>query len=66
MAPSPTLAAVTACFDGLRNKNADDVPFAPDVRFESPLSDPIQGAGAVREFIGMAAATPGLLIPSSS
>ena len=43
MAPSPTLAAVTACFDGLRNKNADDVPFAPDVRFESPLSDPNPG-----------------------
>ena len=51
MAPSPTLAAVTAYFDGLRNKNADDVPFAPDVRFESPLSDPIQGAAAVREFL---------------
>jgi len=51
MAPSPTLAAVNAYFDGLRNKNADEIPFAPDVRFESPLSAPIQGAGAVREFL---------------
>lgn len=51
MAPNPNLAAVTAYFDGLRRKNVDEVPFSPDVRFESPLSPPIQGVRAVREFL---------------
>jgi catechol 2,3-dioxygenase-like lactoylglutathione lyase family enzyme len=51
MAPNATLAAVTAYFDGLRRKNVDDVPFAPDVQFESPLSPPLADAQSVRAFL---------------
>jgi glyoxylase I family protein len=51
MAPSATLSAVSTYFDGLRRKNVEDVPFGPDVQFESPLSPPIAGAQAVRAFL---------------
>ncbi len=51
MAPNPNLAAVTAYFDGLRDKNVDAVPFAQAVRFEGPLGPPIEGADAVRQFL---------------
>ena len=51
MAPSATLNAVTAYFDGLRRKNLDDVPFAPDMQFESPLSPPMSDAQSVRAFL---------------
>ena len=51
MAPDATLAAVSAYVDGLRRKNVDEVPFSPDVRVESPLSSPIDGAQSVRAFL---------------
>ena len=51
MAPSATLNAVNADFDGLRRKNLDDVPFAPDIQFESPLSPAMSGAQSVRAFL---------------
>jgi glyoxylase I family protein len=51
MAPNATLNAVGAYFEGLRRRNIDDVPFSPDVRFESPLSPPLVGAQSVRAFL---------------
>jgi catechol 2,3-dioxygenase-like lactoylglutathione lyase family enzyme len=51
MAPNATLEAVNAYFDGLRRKNVDEVPFAADVQFESPLSPPLADAQSVRAFL---------------
>jgi glyoxylase I family protein len=51
MAPNATIEIVTAYFDGLRRKDVDDVPFSADVRFESPLSPPLNGADSVKEFL---------------
>jgi len=42
---------VTAYFDGLRRKAVDAIPFAADVRFESPLSGQIKGREAVAQFL---------------
>ena len=51
MAPNATIDAVTAYFDGLRRRDVDEVPFSANVRFESPLCPPIEGAQSVREFL---------------
>jgi hypothetical protein len=51
MAPNTTLDAVTAYFEGLRLKEIDDVPFSPEVQFESPLCPPMKGSQPVREFL---------------
>jgi catechol 2,3-dioxygenase-like lactoylglutathione lyase family enzyme len=49
MAPNANLAAVSMYIDGLRRKNVDEAPLAPDVRFEGPLGPPLCGAAAVRD-----------------
>ncbi|HZR23070.1 MAG TPA: VOC family protein [Vicinamibacterales bacterium] len=51
MAPNANLTAVTAYFDGLRAKNADDMPFASDIRFEGPIGPALRGDAAVRDFL---------------
>lgn len=51
MAPDVTRQAVLSYFDGLRNGAVDVIPFAADVRFESPLSPPLRGIAPVREFL---------------
>lgn len=51
MAPDAAREAVLRYFDGLRDGDVDDIPFAADVRFESPLSPPIVGAEGVRTFL---------------
>jgi catechol 2,3-dioxygenase-like lactoylglutathione lyase family enzyme len=51
MAPNVTIDALMAYFDGLRRKDVDEVPFSPDVQFESPLSPAITGAQSVRDFL---------------
>jgi glyoxylase I family protein len=51
MAPNANVEVVGAYFEGLRNKNVDAVPFAPNIRFEGPLGPPLEGAQAVRQFL---------------
>jgi glyoxylase I family protein len=51
MAPQPAVEAVEAYLDGLRRKDLSQVPFAPSVSFESPLSPRIMGVKAVTEFL---------------
>jgi glyoxylase I family protein len=51
MAPDQNRRAVDAYFEGLRRGNVDDIPFAPDVSFESPLTAPLSGVDAVRGFL---------------
>lgn len=51
MAPDLVTGAVRAYFAALRNGRIDDIPFAPDVTFESPLSPRLEGASGVREFL---------------
>jgi glyoxylase I family protein len=51
MAPNFAVAAVQAYFDGLRQKNVDQVPFAPGVVFQGPLGPELRGADAVRQFL---------------
>ena len=51
MAPDAARQAVLSYFDGLRTRLVDAVPFAADVRFESPLSPPLRGVGPVRDFL---------------
>jgi len=44
--------AVESYFEGLRTRNLDGVPLAPDVEFEAPLTPaPIRGAEAVTQFL---------------
>jgi glyoxylase I family protein len=50
-AANPAVEAVEAYFDGLRRKDLSQVPFAPSVSFESPLSPAILGVKAVTEFL---------------
>jgi glyoxylase I family protein len=50
-AANPAVEAVEAYFDGLRRKDLSQVPFAPSVSFESPLSPHILGVKAVTEFL---------------
>ena len=51
MAPDVPRQAVLSYFDGLRAGDVDAIPFARDVRFESPISEPMRGADAVRAFL---------------
>jgi hypothetical protein len=38
--PCPNVNAVESYINGLKNKDLNNVPFAPDVTFESPHYDP--------------------------
>jgi glyoxylase I family protein len=51
MAPDAAREAALKYFDGLRTGNLEEIPFAPDVRFESPLTPNLQGAADVRVFL---------------
>ncbi len=51
MAPNEAARTVDRYLAGLGRKDLSAVPFAADVRFESPLSPPIAGATAVRAFL---------------
>jgi glyoxylase I family protein len=51
MAPDMARQAALSYFAGLRTGALETIPFADDVRFESPLTPAIQGAGAVQEFL---------------
>jgi glyoxylase I family protein len=51
MAPNDAVTVVDAYLGGLARRDLSDVPFAPDVTFESPLSPPITGAARVRELL---------------
>lgn len=51
MAPDVNVQAVQAYFEGLRHRNVDAIPFAPDASFESPLTPRISGASAIRDFL---------------
>ena len=46
-----SVAAVERYFNALKQKNLAEVPFAPDVVFEGPLSPKLTGAEAVKEFL---------------
>jgi len=49
MAPNLALEVVERYLDALRTGHLDEVPFAPDVTFESPLAPPVSGKEAVLE-----------------
>ena len=49
--PLSSVAAVERYFNALKDKNLAEVPFAPDVVFEGPLSPKLTGAEVVREFL---------------
>lgn len=51
MAPNEAVNAVDAYLRGLARKDLSEVPFAPDVTFESPLSPPVTGAARVRALL---------------
>lgn len=51
MAPEAARPAALSYFEGLRTGRLEDIAFAADVTFESPLTAPIQGAEAVRDFL---------------
>jgi len=51
MAPDVAAQAVDAYFEGMRRGDMSDVPFSDDVTFESPLTTPLAGIGAVRGFL---------------
>ena len=46
-----SVAAVERYLNALKQKNLAEVPFAPDVVFEGPLSPKLTGAEAVKEFL---------------
>lgn len=48
---SETIAVVERYLKGLREKDLSEVPFAPDVVFESPLSPQVTGAAPVQELL---------------
>jgi hypothetical protein len=48
---SDNVTVVESYLRGLKNKDLSDVPFAPDVTFEGPLTAKITGESAVREFL---------------
>lgn len=50
--PSLGLAAVDIYLRALRSRDLDNVPFAPSVTFESPLTSRLIGVKAVLEFLG--------------
>jgi len=49
MAPNLALEVVERYLDALRTGHLDEVPFAPDVTFESPLAPRVSGKEAVLE-----------------
>jgi hypothetical protein len=49
--PNPNIAVVESYLLGLKRKDLSQVPFAPEVTFESPLSPKIVGGPAVIEFL---------------
>lgn len=51
MTGNPAVQAVESYLDGLRRKDLSQVPFAPSVSLESPLSPRIVGIKAVTEFL---------------
>ncbi len=51
MTGNPAVQAVESYLDGLRRKDLSEVPFAPSVSLESPLSPRIVGIKAVSEFL---------------
>ena len=51
MAANAAVEAVESYLDGLKRKDLSQVPFAPSVSFESPLSPHITGVKAVTEFL---------------
>ncbi len=51
MAAPPAVEAVEAYLSGLRRKDLSQVPFAPSVSFESPLSERIVGVKPVTDFL---------------
>lgn len=51
MAPDLARAAALSYFEGLRSGDVEQIRFARDVRFESPLVEALRGADAVREFL---------------
>ncbi len=51
MTGNPAVEAVESYLDGLRKKDLSQVPFAPSVSFESPLSPRLVGIKAVTEFL---------------
>jgi hypothetical protein len=48
---NPNIQVVESYLHGLKSKDLSQVPFAPDVTFEGPLSPKITGIPAVREFL---------------
>ncbi len=49
--PNSNVIAVESYINGLRNKDLSNVPFAPDVTFESPLTLKLFGRERVVEFL---------------
>ena len=48
---NPNTEAVESYLNGLKQKDLSNVPFAPDVTFESPLSPKLEGKEQVVEFL---------------
>ena len=48
---NPNVEAVESYLNGLKNKDLNNVQFAPDVTFESPLSPKLEGKEQVIEFL---------------
>ncbi len=48
---NPNVEAVESYLNGLKKKDLSNVPFAPDVTFESPLSPKLEGKEPVIEFL---------------
>jgi limonene-1,2-epoxide hydrolase len=48
---SANVVVVESYLRGLKKKDLRDVPFAPDVTFEGPLTPKITGESAVRDFL---------------
>lgn len=48
---NPNIEVVESYLRGLKSKDLNQVPFAPDVTFESPLSPMITGIPAVQAFL---------------
>lgn len=48
---NPNIEAVERYLNGLQRKDMSNVPFAPDVTFESPLTPKLEGKEQVVEFL---------------
>lgn len=51
MAPDHARSAALSYFEGLRTGDVESIPFADDVRFDSPLVSGLDRAEAVRDFL---------------